>query len=548
MLIPFVGGAYTARSTNLNAQTCINLFPVVDNQDAKSVLSLAGTPGLDLFATMEDDVGVCVRAAYSVSNKIYAVVNANVYVVTSGGVATLLGTISTSSGFVSMNDNSFEVIIADGTVNGYLITIATDVLAAISDADYPAISSVTFQDGFFVGVEKDTRRFYISALYNGDSWDPLDVATVEGRSSTLLSAVSNVQDLWFFGERSTEVYYNSGNADFPFERIQGAIIDTGTAAVASAIKINGQLYWLTDDRQVCRNQSYNKIEFISTPEIDYQLSTYTIVSDAIGYTYVMDGHHFYVLAFPSEGKTWAYDTLSGFWHEWQSYLGGATPWGRHRSNCAVQLGQYQIVGDYGNGLLYKLNLNTYSDNGHTIRRRRAAQTINKEKLNLIHHSFELDIEPGVGVVATQAEVHCHLSGDAVSTFTVDSGGSGYLDNPSVMFYGGGGSGAVATATASGGAVTSITLLNGGSGYTSAPTMVIVGGGYDPQAVLDWSDDGGHTWSNQYWKSLGKIGEYKKRLKWNRLGMSKNRVYRVTISDPVKVSILAAYAEIEECKI
>jgi len=76
----------------------------------------------------------------------------------------------------------------------------------------------------------------------------------------------------------------------------------------------------------------------------------------------------------------------------------------------------------------------------------------------------------------------------------------------------------------------------------AGTGLVAGQGSDPQAMLDWSDDGGHTWSHEHWRSMGKLGEYKRRAIWRRLGCSRDRVYRVTVSDPVKVAILGATLE------
>lgn len=70
-------------------------------------------------------------------------------------------------------------------------------------------------------------------------------------------------------------------------------------------------------------------------------------------------------------------------------------------------------------------------------------------------------------------------------------------------------------------------------------------GSDPKVMLDWSDDGGHNWSNEHWTTLGKIGEYKSRSLWRQLGMSRDRVYRVTISDPVKVNLLGMQLDVEE---
>lgn len=64
-------------------------------------------------------------------------------------------------------------------------------------------------------------------------------------------------------------------------------------------------------------------------------------------------------------------------------------------------------------------------------------------------------------------------------------------------------------------------------------------GRDPQLMLDWSDDNGRTFSNQLSASMGKIGEYTKRVIFRRLGQSRDRIYRISISDPVKRVIIAA---------
>lgn len=69
-------------------------------------------------------------------------------------------------------------------------------------------------------------------------------------------------------------------------------------------------------------------------------------------------------------------------------------------------------------------------------------------------------------------------------------------------------------------------------------------GSNPQVMLDWSDDGGRTFGlSQPWQSMGKIGQYRQRLRWLRQGQSRNRMYRVTISDPVRKTIIAAHADV-----
>jgi len=72
--------------------------------------------------------------------------------------------------------------------------------------------------------------------------------------------------------------------------------------------------------------------------------------------------------------------------------------------------------------------------------------------------------------------------------------------------------------------------------------LVTGQGSDPQVMLRWSDDGGHTWSNEHWKSMGQIGQYGKRVIWRRLGMTlklRDRVYEISGTDPVKIAIMGA---------
>jgi hypothetical protein len=68
------------------------------------------------------------------------------------------------------------------------------------------------------------------------------------------------------------------------------------------------------------------------------------------------------------------------------------------------------------------------------------------------------------------------------------------------------------------------------------------GAADPQVMLRWSDDGGHTWSHEVWASMGAIGEYGKRVAFNRLGMTKGqpRIYELSGTGAVKTVLLEAF--------
>jgi hypothetical protein len=76
--------------------------------------------------------------------------------------------------------------------------------------------------------------------------------------------------------------------------------------------------------------------------------------------------------------------------------------------------------------------------------------------------------------------------------------------------------------------------------------LVTGQGSDPEVMLRWSDDGGHTWSNEHWRKMGAIGRYGYRTYWQRLGMTmklRDRVYEISGTDPVKIAIMGAELQV-----
>ena len=72
------------------------------------------------------------------------------------------------------------------------------------------------------------------------------------------------------------------------------------------------------------------------------------------------------------------------------------------------------------------------------------------------------------------------------------------------------------------------------------TGITQGQGEDPQAMLQWSIDGGQTFSYELWQPIGKIGEYRNKIFWYRLGQGREFIFRIKITDPIKIVILGAY--------
>jgi hypothetical protein len=76
------------------------------------------------------------------------------------------------------------------------------------------------------------------------------------------------------------------------------------------------------------------------------------------------------------------------------------------------------------------------------------------------------------------------------------------------------------------------IIESGTGLTT-------GQGSDPQIMMQYSDDGAKTWSNEKWRTMGKIGKYFRRVRWTQLGRFYQRVFRIMISDPIKVVLTEA---------
>lgn len=469
----FIGPSYTLQSVNVDAQRCVNLFPEVNalgTGKEKEVASLVPTPGLTLLTTLADSP---VRALWRASNgTLFAVAGSKAYSISSSWVATQLGSLSTSTGPVSIADNGLHVVFVDGSY-GYSWTIASSTWAQITDPNFLAATQVTFQDGYFIFSQTGTGTFFLSGLY-ALTFSALDRAIPEGSPDNIVGLISSNQTVVIFGDQSTEIFYDSG-ATFPFSRIQGAVVDVGCAAAFTIQKLQDSIYWVGGDSTgsgiVYKSEGYKPVR-ISTPAIEAVIRTLTTtqLAASTAWTYQQGGHLFYCLNLSTTNSTWVYDASTGMWHE-RAYL---NLWSleRHRAEChAVAYGK-NVVGDYESGKLYALDPEVYTDAGTPIIRTRAAPHITSGLKQVRHSSFQLDLEVGVGITGT-------------------------------------------------------------------------GQGSDPKAVLRWSDDGGHTWSNEQHVSIGAIGNYKTRAIWRRLGQSRDRIYEVTISDPVKVVLIGAELELEE---
>jgi hypothetical protein len=404
MRVSLTQGAYEARSLIANAQRCLNLYPEKNTKDSPAPMTHYPTPGLTLLATAPT-VGE-VRCIYTATNgSLYAVVAQNVYYIATSPMwsFTLLGSIGTTVGAVDMNDNGLVILLVDGTVNGYAINLANNSFAAVSTTNFYGSDRVSEVDTYFVLNRPGTNQFYISLsqvtytmLIGGTAFDSLDIAAKVGYADQLSACLVVNRQIWLFGEVTTEVWYNSGAADFTFQRIDGVFIEHGCAAPSSVAKQDSALYWLSRDKQgsfmVMRNVGYQAVR-ISTHAIENEIMEYTVIDDAIGYTYLQEGHAFYVLTFPTANRTWVFDIATEMWHErgWFDNNGAQF---RHRSNCQTYYQNQNLVGDFQNGNIYYFNLNSGFDNGQPIPRLRSFPHLVNDGRRVRYMQFIADMQVG----------------------------------------------------------------------------------------------------------------------------------------------------------
>ena len=540
MKSPILGSSYVARSVNAADSRMVNLFPEIVPEGGKEPAFLNRAPGLRLLANMGDGP---IRGMWQFNGFGYAVSGEVLYKIDTLWRTTPIGTVAGSTGPVSMSDNGTQLFVA---CNGpsFIYNSLTNEFKQIDDPDFPGAVTVGYLNGYFVFNEPNSQRLWITQLLDGTSIDPLDFASAEGSPDGLVSLLVSHREAWLFGTNSVEVWYDSGAADFPLTPVQGAFNEIGCIAAFSVAKLDNGIFWLGADARgrgiVYRASGYTATR-ISTHAVEWQIQQYADMTDAIAYTYQQDGHAFYVLIFPSANTTWVFDVATSMWHERAAFINGSFT--RHRSNCQMSFGSEVVVGDHELGNIYAFDLNVFTDDGAAqkwLRSWRAIPTGQNDLKRTAQHSLQLDAETGA--------INSDVFSDVFIEDLSDPDQKLLAENDDVLVYETVGTDSLLTESGD------IIVQEDGSFmyYDGAPTQIggailvevgtVVSIPLDPQVMLRWSDDGGHTWSNDHWRSMGMTGQYGRRVLWRRLGMTlklRDRVYEVSGTDPVKIAIMGA---------
>lgn len=506
--LPLSNAFYRSRSVVANAQRCVNLYGENNPKDAPFPMTLYPTPGL---VPLAQGVVGAVRCNYQASNgQCYTVISGNVYSVSSSFQLTLIGTIPQTGNCCTMADNGIVVLLVDGSRRGWAIRLSDNAFGEVSSNNFYGADWVDYQDTYFLLNRPGTNQWYISVstadytmFLAGSAFDALDIAAKTGSADPIQAVVSVHREVWTIGVLATEVWTNSGAADFTFQTLPGAYIDHGCIAKYSVAKEDISVYWLSKDDQgvgmVIEGSQYTATR-ISTHAIEQEFRTYATLEDAVGYTYQQEGHTFYVLTFPTASKTWVYDKANVLWHE-RAWINPDGYLKRHRSNCHAVMFNKNVVGDFENGKLYELSLSVYNDDGVQVPRIKSLQHILKSQNRIAYDWLRVNIETG-----NQEEI------ENIETQTQQLVAS--PSNPLLI----------------------------DEGFWLAVTAEAPA---SPKITLRFSDDGGRTYSNRMTQSLGKRGAYLTSVLFTRLGMGRDRIFEFCWSTSVKTAISGFFFESDE---
>ena len=343
-----------------------------------------------------------------------------------------------------------------------------------TDGAFTGASSVDVLDNYFVYNSPHTQQYAASDVLSPITYG-LSFASKFTGPDDLVSLIVDHGQIYLLGEKTSEVWADTGTFPFPFQRIPGASSQHGIAAQFSMARFGNSFVY------VSRNDRGQAVIVQMNGYFPQRISTHAVentfvnqnISDAVAYTYQLEGHECYVVSFPSLNLTWVYDGASQMWHKWL-WCDNQNNYQRHRSNCSAFFQGSVLVGDWENGQIYRLDPDNYTDNGQHIRRMRRCPHLVTDFQRQYFDELQIQFQPGVGL-------------QGIETFPLG-------DNDI---------------------------------------------GINPQAMLRWSNDGGSTWSNEHWSGIGKVGKYQNRIIWRRLGQARDRIYEVVVTDPIKAVIISA---------
>jgi hypothetical protein len=517
--IPLLTGAYSSQSLTASAQRCINLY--MEKNPEGTNFPTAHFPRAGLTKLSSPPAVGRGRCLYPATNgDLYAVIDQAAYYIDPDFVFHPLGNLLIDKTTpVSMADNGQQLLMVDGTPYGYTITlpfagVPGRVFNNIQDLNFKGSPRVDFIDSFLVYSIPGTNQWGSTQSDQITPFNALFIGVKTAWPDNVLCVVTVERLCWLFGPQKSEVWFNAGSTPFPFNLLSGNIIEQGCCATYSPAKMDTNVYWLSQspegDRMVMRGNSQLVAQRISTHAIEYEWRSYARVDDAIGSTYQVSGHSFYMIHFPTADKTWVYDEATQQWHEdnWIDVNGVL-----HRSRNTFNAFAYgrNLALDWATGDLLHLDPNATDDNGNLILILRAFPHVLNDLKQVSYSAFTADVATGLGINTGEAQAPLDGFND---DFNNDFGG------PRTNFQ---------------------SPFNQGfsSGFGPMTNTNL------PQLSMRMSRDGGYNFGNNRVKTLIGSGNYRTMQRFRGNGIGRDAVFEISSTAAMISAINGAYVDILE---
>ena len=403
--VNIVGPSAEHRDSSYSAQTTMNFIPESHKTGATQAL-LVPWAGSKAFSSI---TGTTPRGIYEFSGTVYKISDQTLYSVASSGVETSIGTIAGTQRCV-IKDDGTNLIIATGS-KWYQYDTSTSTLSEFTS---PTTStglvlgqgnSVDFLNGFAI-YDVSGGKFYMSDFGDPDSFQTNNFATAESSPDDLKYVKVFNERAYLMGSKTIETW-KVGTGNPPLKKIQNGTMPRGLKDIHSVASSQNFVYFRGDDGWFYRFSSTQAVNITS----GFAANAFETYADDTTEAYILEiqGGTYLVCNFTANNKTWVFSErnhqLSPGFDDWFQLSTGTEE--------DIYIGAFyhkafnkHLIEKKGSGDILELDLDTYTDDGSTIVRRRRTPPIHggllgKEGGRLEMSWFEVKMKKGVGLATGQ---------------------------------------------------------------------------------------------------------------------------------------------------
>ena len=410
----------------------------------------------------------------------FAVGGSTLYEVFSNGTFNALGNVSTDGKVVSMAASPTQLAVCSaGILFVFIFQTGAFSFVPVATFQFGLLAKVDYGDGFFIVTYQDSNYWQVSAPYDATNWPPLAVAQVSVFPENIISMLVDHRYVWLFGQKKSQVYVDAGLPIFPYAVIPGALIEQGSIAPASVAKLDNSIFVLGGDERGA-GMVWRTSGYALT-----RISNHAVETAIQGYTnkgiIISDAIGY---GYQDQGHTFYvlyFPTANATWV----------------FDVATGLWHKRAFWNAGSYVAHLSQCHSYAFNQHLVGDWNSGNIYNMSIANLTDNTYPI----------RRVRVAPHIS----------------TENQWILHK--------------------VLQIDVETGLGPQPPLLDGNGDpRDPQIQLSWSDDGGHTWSNENTLNCGQAGQYRARAILRRLGRSRIRTYKIVTTDPIPWRIIDAYLE------